>query len=303
MGNELSTTTTPAKGLALQSFDDAFRFATMVAKSDFAPKDFRGKPESCLLAIQHGSEVGLSPMQSLQSIAVINGRPTIWGDAALALVQSSPVCEYVREFVEGDGDAMVAVCEAKRRGYPAPTVSRFSMADAKRAGLLGKAGPWAQYPARMLALRARGFALRNAFADALRGLITAEEAQDYPTPATTIEPARQAVHQPEIRTTPDDVADVRAGRVVLNPKTKPDASLDVAARARLAIGSAASVEKLDDMRRLIDQRLADRALTADQHRELVGMTLERAEILTAGDENDGDTEHFDAAEVQAESRA
>jgi hypothetical protein len=48
----------------------AVRFAQMVAKTDFAPKDFKGKPESCLLAIQHGAEVGLTPMQSLQSIAM-----------------------------------------------------------------------------------------------------------------------------------------------------------------------------------------------------------------------------------------
>jgi hypothetical protein len=106
-------------------------------------KDFKGKPESCMLAIQHGSEVGLSPMQPLQSIAVINGRPTICGDAALApgagRVRSG---EYVREYTEGDGDNLVAVCEAKRRGYPAPTVVRFSVADAKKAGLWGKSGPW-----------------------------------------------------------------------------------------------------------------------------------------------------------------
>ncbi|NCA17105.1 MAG: hypothetical protein EBS90_08675 [Betaproteobacteria bacterium] len=191
MTTEISTNTAPARGLALASFDDAFRFSKMVSASEFAPKDFRGKPESCLLAIQHGSEVGLSPMQSLQSIAVINGRPTIWGDAALALVQSSPVCEYVREYTEGEGDGLVAVCEAKRKGYPQPTVVRFSMADAKRAGLAGKSGPWSQYPARMLTLRARGFALRNAFADALRGLITAEEAQDYQTAEQTPAGARR----------------------------------------------------------------------------------------------------------------
>ena len=136
MSTEL-TTQRASTGLALQTFDDAFRFAKMVANSEFAPKDFKGKPESCLLAIQHGSEVGLSPMQSLQSIAVINGRPTIWGDAALALVQSSPVCEYVREYMEGEGDAMTAVCECKRRGYPAPTTVRFSVVDAKKAGLWG----------------------------------------------------------------------------------------------------------------------------------------------------------------------
>ena len=104
-------------------------------------------------------------MQSLQSIAVINGRPTIWGDAALALVQSSPVCEYVREYTEGEGEGLVAVCEAKRKGYPAPTVVRFSMADAKRAGLAGKSGPWTQYPARMLTLRSPSAACQFSWAD------------------------------------------------------------------------------------------------------------------------------------------
>ena len=116
MSTEITTNTTPQRGLALQTMSEAMTFAQMVAKSDFAPKDFKGKPESCLLAIQHGSEVGLSPMQSLQSIACINGRPSVWGDAALALAMGSPVCEYVKERVEGDGDQAVAICEAKRRG-------------------------------------------------------------------------------------------------------------------------------------------------------------------------------------------
>jgi hypothetical protein len=213
MTTEISTQTQP-RGLSLQSFDDAFRFAKMVASSEFAPKDFKGKAESCLLAIQHGSEVGLSPMQSLQSIAVINGRPTIWGDAALALVQSSPVCEYVKEYTEGQGDTLTAVCEAKRRGYPAPTVSRFSMADAKRAGLAGKSGPWSQYPERMLALRARGFALRNAFADALRGLITAEEAQDYPAAAVSVSQPEPVAERAKVKAASE--ADMAKARKAIN---------------------------------------------------------------------------------------
>ena len=262
MSTELSTTTTPARGLALATFDDAFRFAKMVSGSEFAPKDFKGKPESCLLAIQHGSEVGLSPMQSLQSIAVINGRPTIWGDAALALVQSSPVCEYVREYIEGDGDNLTAVCEAKRKGYPQPTVVRFSMADAKRAGLTGKAGPWTQYPARMLALRARGFALRNAFADALRGLITAEEAQDYPQATEPPKPVTvtQAKPEPVVR---QHVA----------PQETPEG------KARVAISKAASLDDLDKIRRLLDARLSDGTFTEDVHAELVSLTQGRAEML------------------------
>jgi hypothetical protein len=278
-------TTQPAGGLALQTFDDAFRFSKMVAASEFAPKDFRGKPESCLLAIQHGSEVGLSPMQSLQSIAVINGRPTIWGDAALALVQSSPACEYVKEYTEGDGDQAVAVCEVKRRGYPAPTVSRFGMADAKRAGLAGKSGPWTQYPARMLALRARGFALRNAFADALRGLVTAEEAQDYPTPEPVKEPV---VIRPKLET-------------VVRPAAKPSVPDDAAAKVRLAVSKADTLDALDTLRKLLDKRLGEGVFTAAQHDELVTLMHHRAEMLIEAIDND--TEHFDAQEVAAEAQA
>jgi hypothetical protein len=268
MSTEISTQRA-ATGLALQSFDDAFRFAKMVAGSEFAPKDFKGKPESCLLAIQHGSEVGLSPMQSLQSIAVINGRPTIWGDAALALVQSSPVCEYVKEHTEGQGDNLTAVCEAKRRGYPAPTVSRFSMADAKRAGLAGKSGPWSQYPERMLALRARGFALRNAFADALRGLITAEEAQDY----QQHEPAREPV---VVRPRFDTSETV----VPLKPKRDPVEIDDPAGKARIAISAAQNVDDLDKIRRLVERRFSEGVFTEAVRDELAGLAIGKAELLT-----------------------
>jgi len=282
MSTEISTTRTTG-GLALASFDDAFRFAKMVSGSEFAPKDFKGKPESCMLAIQHGSEVGLSPMQSLQSIAVINGRPTIWGDAALALVQSSPVCEYVKEYFEGEGKTFTAVCEAKRRGYPSPTVSRFSVTDAEKAGLLGKSGPWSQYRDRMLQLRARGFALRNAFADALRGLITAEEAQDYPQPVAASEPV---VVRPKFDNEP------RPSRVVLqHPKPAAPEVTDPAGKARLAISAAENLTDLDKIRDRIGARLADGTFSKALADELVGLAMTKAEMLIASEDNGTDFQH------------
>jgi hypothetical protein len=281
MTTEVSTNTTPARGLALQTMGEAMSFAQMVAKSDFAPKDFKGKPESCLLAIQHGSEVGLSPMQSLQSIAVINGRPTIWGDAALALVQSCPVCEYVREYIEGEGDSLTAVCEAKRQGYPSPSVSRFSVADAKKAGLWGKTGPWTQYPTRMLALRARGFALRNAFADALRGLITAEEARDYPTQAEPV------VVRPKFSDEP------KATVVKLKAEPAKSAASDIE-KARLAVSDAKDIAGLNRLRTLAGQRLTEGKFTKAEHDELVQLMLHRAEML--GDSDDGVAFEHEAAE-------
>lgn len=173
---------------APQSFDEAYKIAQVLASSDLVPKDYKGKPENCLVAMQWGADVGLAGLQALQNIAVINGRPSIWGDAAKALVFAHPECEDVAESVTGDGDNIIATCVAKRKNKQAVTAT-FSVADAKKAGLWGKQGPWQNYPKRMLQLRARGFAIRDAFPDALRGLITAEEAQDMPTPEKDMGPA------------------------------------------------------------------------------------------------------------------
>jgi hypothetical protein len=268
MSTEISTNTTPTRGLALASFDDAFRFAQMVAKSDFSPKDFRGKPESCLLAIQHGSEIGLSPMQSLQNIACINGRPAIWGDAALALCLASPVCDGIHETIEGDGDNMTAVCQTSRKGKDANVVARFSVADAKKAGLWGKSGPWTQYPKRMLQLRARGFALRDAFPDVLKGLVTAEEAQDYPQqPAAPVPPQPTVVrfksHVP-VSAVPDDHM----------------------GRARLAVSRATTIEVLDALRTLVGRRHNEGAFNDAQRDELVDLIHHKAEMLTADNGTD-----------------
>ncbi|MHB8388118.1 MAG: recombinase RecT [Acidobacteriaceae bacterium] len=162
-----------------QTFDQLTLFAQMAAKSSMVPKDYLGKPENIMLAVQMGSEIGLAPMQSLQNIAVINGRPAVWGDAMLAIVKAHREFEDVKEVIEGTGDTRVATCQLKRGGQT-PVRAKFSVDDAKRAGLWNKTGPWQQYPERMLQMRARGFAIRDAFPDALRGLISAEEASDIP---------------------------------------------------------------------------------------------------------------------------
>jgi hypothetical protein len=141
------------------------------------PKDFKGKPGNCMIAMQWGADLGIPGIQALQNIAVINGRPSIWGDAAKAIVIGRPDCEDIKEYFEGNGDNLTAVCEVKRKGKSV-VISKFSIADAKAAGLIGKQGPWTQYRNRMLQMRARGFALRDAFPDALRGLSIAEESQD-----------------------------------------------------------------------------------------------------------------------------
>lgn len=166
----------PTFSLAPQNIEEALKFSDYLAKSTIVPKDFANNPGNILVAIQWGMELGLQPMQAMQNIAVINGRPALWGDAVIALVRSSPLCEYIYETDDGE----TATCRVKRRGEE-EQFRTFSMTEAKAAGLAGKAGPWTQYPKRMRQLRARAFALRDVFPDVLRGMPMAEELQDIPT--------------------------------------------------------------------------------------------------------------------------
>ncbi len=172
-----------AWSLVPSSLGEAQAIAKMIAESDFAPKGYVGKPANVMIAIQMGADVGLKPMQALQNIAVINGRPSIWGDAALALVM--PALDRFKEYFEGDGMEARAICLARRKGWPDETIREFSIQDAQRAGLWGKQGPWTSYPKRMLQLRARGFTLRDVAPDLLMGLVLAEEAEDYPEVQTS----------------------------------------------------------------------------------------------------------------------
>lgn len=184
--------TTTNRGFAPTTLSEAMTFSDMLANSSMVPRAYQGKPQDILVCVQWGMEMGLAPMQALQNIAVINGKPSVYGDAAMALVQASPVCEDVEEFFEGEGTPNpVAVCVAKRKGRK-PVTARFSVEDAKRAGLWAKQGPWSAYPKRMMQMRARGFALRDAFPDVLKGMITVEEAQDYPEEAKPRQVAKPA---------------------------------------------------------------------------------------------------------------
>jgi hypothetical protein len=94
----------------------------------------------------------------------------------MALVRASGLAASIEERIEGTGPSdWVAICTVRRRGDVHPVERRFSAEDARRARLWGKAGPWSDYPQRMLQMRARAFALRDVFADVLGGLYLREE--------------------------------------------------------------------------------------------------------------------------------
>jgi hypothetical protein len=161
--------------LVPQSLDEAFRVASAMAASGMTPKGV-DKPEQVLVAIMAGAELGFAPFQAMQSFAVINGKPNIWGDALPALLWSRGF--KIKEWFDNEDEPTKAFCQITRPDGDQIERS-FSVGDAKRAGLLGKQGPWQQYQKRMLQMRARAFAARDGAADVLRGMHVAEEVQDY----------------------------------------------------------------------------------------------------------------------------
>ncbi len=163
-----------SNNLIPKSFDERMQYCEVLAKSNLVPSSFKGKKEDIFVAIEFGTMIGLNPMQALTNISVINGRPSIWGDAALALVKASGKMEYIKEYFK---DEETAVCETKRKDEPVAVVREFSIKDAQNAGLLGK-DTWKKYPKRMLQMRARAWALRDAYPDVLSGIQIVEEMQD-----------------------------------------------------------------------------------------------------------------------------
>ncbi|WP_193699509.1 recombinase family protein [Bombella apis] len=277
MSNEIVTTqgqSTPsiyASPLQPRNFGELMEFAKIAAGSGMVPRDYAGKPQAVVIACQMGAELGLAPMQSLQNIAVINGRPSVWGDALLALVRSSPICDDVVEVIEGSGDNRVAICTATRKGKK-PVVGRFSVKDAQNAGLWTKPGPWKQYPERMLQMRARGFALRDAFPDVLRGLITAEEAQDM---------AIEAPFNPKPDADPRQSKKKAAANVSLDERARESADRFVAdvkaASSEDDLEKITGGDKAVKLRNYLREKLPDLAVDVDKvvQEKLASFEVER----------------------------
>lgn len=168
-----------------EDFDGIQRLAMLMMQTGMLPRGC-DKPAQAILLTAKAYELGIPFTQIPSGMMIVNNRPTVWGDLALALVMRSPECAGVIETTTGSGETAIATCTAKRCKRVADgtfaiteTARTFSAAEAKKAGLWGKSGPWSSYPMRMLQMRARAFAIRDAFPDLLGGIGITEEVEDF----------------------------------------------------------------------------------------------------------------------------
>jgi hypothetical protein len=169
-----------------QNLEQAEKLASRIAVSEFCPKAYKNKPADILCCMMMGHDLGLSSMQSLQAIAVVNGNPSVYGKGAMALIMRHPEFAGIEETFERDSDNMpVATCTIKRlkpNGTLTSKTGTFGWDDAVRAGVAGR-GTYQTFPKDMLMWRAKSRAF-ELFADCLFGLVVEpiqEPIQD-PTP-------------------------------------------------------------------------------------------------------------------------
>lgn len=186
-----------------RSIEEIWRVSKMVVVGGLAPQSLVGFGDKAKsgddavsavsIAIMFGAELGLPPMAALRSMAVINGRPALYGDGLVSVIRRSGKAAYIR--MGYDEKAKAGFCEAKRMDTGEELRVEFSEADARQAGLWsdqpkvrrnGRNGPyetdndspWYRHPKRMMQWRATGFCLRNLFADVLAGVLTDDEARE-----------------------------------------------------------------------------------------------------------------------------
>ncbi len=253
-----------AVGTAIAGFDylprsmtEALEIARMLSESTMVPKDYIGKPGNVLVAMQFGHELGLKPLQAMQSLAVINGKPGLYGDAGKALLLSRG-CRIVERDIAGIKEAgYVAECTIHRPGYP-PLTRTFAKENAVTAKLWGKEGPWTNYPERQLAWRAFWFAARDAATDILRGIPAAEELRDIEIDITAI----AAVERPRPQPKAADPAPVDTDTGEMHQRTAPQKNGD------------GDVLAPDSMKRLIERKCSDGGAAIDSMLKAHNATLD-----------------------------
>lgn len=140
--------------LAPSTYEQAEQFASVLSRAEgFVPKGYIGKHQAILAAMIMGSEIGIGVMQSLRSIYVVEGKPTLSAELMLALAIRAGVRV---QWLTTTRD--LAHCKLTRPTFP-DHEHRFDAQDAKDAGLWGK-NVWKKYPASMLRARCISAALR-----------------------------------------------------------------------------------------------------------------------------------------------
>jgi hypothetical protein len=154
-----------------EKYDQAFKAAAIFAKSSLVPSAFRGKIEDCFIVCQMAFRVGIDPMMALQNMYLIDGRPAMSAQLAIALAnRSGRLDRPITYEMSGQGAELRCVATSAVAGTEIRAMAGMELKRNSPA--------WAQQPDQMLRYRAALKLIRSTIPDAIFGLHSVEEWED-----------------------------------------------------------------------------------------------------------------------------
>lgn len=202
--------------------------AETLAASTIIPSALQGQPGNVFVIILTGQELGLSPMQAIRSINVIDGKPVLDAALIVGLIKASKACLEFR-LVESTNER--ATYTTLREGDAKHTTVTYTIADAKAAGLASKQN-WQKHPAAMLRARCSSALGRAVYPDVVLNIYDQDEGEEMRR--------RAPVREPDAIDVAEEVAQVAAPRVVDFPideaaPPEPTPEEDAAATAKAEV--------------------------------------------------------------------
>lgn len=151
-------------------YNNALKMAESLAKSDLIPDNYKGKPESCLIAIDVARQIGArSPLFVMQNLFVVKGKPSWSGQYCDAIVRAN--FKKVKAELSGEGDDRGCQVTAYDQNDNFCEGTRVTIRMAKQEGWFSKTGSkWQTIPDLMLQYRAFAFFARVHCPDKLLGI-------------------------------------------------------------------------------------------------------------------------------------
>lgn len=146
---------------------------------EIAPVMYRARmfgvssPEQAIATMLKGYELGFGLTASFEFVKVIQGKPEVIPRGALALLHNNPHIEKIeiKRLADEQGN-FVGYETTMRRDNGFEYTARWTMEDARRAGLVKPDSGWEKYPENMCLWRSVGFCADVVAPDITAGLTT-----------------------------------------------------------------------------------------------------------------------------------
>jgi len=184
------------------TLDEAWRYADCLSKSQFVPKDYQGKINDCMIAIEMAERMNIAPLMFLQNSYIVHGRPGMESKLVISLINQSGLFsdpldyETVGVNPEDEGYQCRAFASRKSTGKIlfGPWITWKLV---KSEGWAGKSGSkWKTMPEIMFHYRAASWFANRHCPEVKMGIPTADELRDQAP-----ESGRKKIESKEVKPT------------------------------------------------------------------------------------------------------